>query len=60
MCFGEVGRWGEGGRGVAGKVVDIKRMVKNPDPEFIFPFCVWGEGRGGGGWGMGMAAMLVM
>ena len=49
MCFGEVGgSEGRGGRGVAGKVVDIKRMTKNPDPEFIFPFCACGGGEGGG------------
>ena len=34
------------GRGYAGKVVDIKRMTKNPNPEFFsYQFFVRGQGR---------------
>ena len=37
-----------------GKVVDIKRMTKNPNPGlFIFPFFVFGRARRGVGKGLG-------
>ena len=47
MCGG-----GGGSRGYAGKVVDINRMTKNPNPGFflLFPFLfLWG-GEGGRAW----------
>ena len=68
MCV--CGRGGGGSRGYAGKVVDINRMTKNPNPGFflLFPFFVsvgWGRGQslagqGGGGVGKGVGAIIFI
>ena len=52
FCFflgggGDEGVGGMGEEEYAGKVVDIKRMTKNPNPGFSNFAFLWGEGEGG-------------